>query len=80
IRLGESLCYFERRKDINTENIKQDNESPTLSTEDSESSNDDDESPNIDDDEQNIEQQLLIDTVALDEAIADADAIADREV
>ncbi|CAF5188987.1 unnamed protein product, partial [Rotaria magnacalcarata] len=25
-------------------------------------------------------QQLLIDTVALDEAIADADAIADREV
>jgi hypothetical protein len=65
---------------MNIQNIKQENEFSSLSTEDSENSNDDDENLNVNHDEQNPDQQLLIDTVSLDAAIVDADAIADQEV
>jgi len=80
IKLGQSLCFFDIHKDIDNQDIKQGNQSPTLSTDDSENSNEEDEKLNIDHDEQNPDQQLLIDTVALDAAIADADAVADQQV
>ncbi|CAF1422452.1 unnamed protein product [Adineta steineri] len=81
IRLGESLCSFSSEKDIDSQNIKQDNETSSLSSEDNESINEEeDEHLNIDHDEELIDQRLLIDTAALDAAIVDADAIADQEV
>ncbi len=80
IKLGQSLCFFDIHKDIDNQDIKQGNQSPTLSTDDSENSNEEDEKLNIDHDEQNPDQQLLIDTIALDAAIADADAVADQQV
>ncbi|CAF1140090.1 unnamed protein product [Rotaria sp. Silwood1] len=80
IRLGQSLCYLDRQKDVTTQNIKPSNGSPTLSTEESESSNEEDENLNVGNDEQNIDQELLVDTVALDAAIVDAGATANREV
>ncbi len=80
IKLGQSLCFFDIHKDIDNQDIKQGNQSPTLSTDDSESSNEEDEKLNIDHAEHNPDQQLLIDTVALDAAIADADAVADQQV
>jgi len=80
IKLGQSLCFFDIHKDIDNQDIKQGNQSPTLSTDDSENSNEEDEKLNIDLDEQNPDQQLLIDTVALDAAIVDADAVADQQV
>ncbi|CAF3968300.1 unnamed protein product [Adineta steineri] len=81
IRLGESLCSFSSEKDIDSQNIKRDNESSCLSSEDNESINEEeDENLNIDHDEELIDQRLLIDTAALDAAIVDADAIADQEV
>ncbi len=78
IKLGQSLCFFNQQKDLTTQNIK--NESPTLSTEDSDSSDNEDDNLNIHHDEQIVDQQLFIDTVALDAAIIDADAIADQQV
>lgn len=75
IRLGQSLCFFDKQMDINAQNIKNENESSTVSTDDSNSSNEEDDNLNIDNEEQNVDQQLLIDA-----AIADADAIADQEV
>ncbi|CAF1097186.1 unnamed protein product [Adineta ricciae] len=83
IRLGQSLCYFDTQKNIDIKPRKQDNESTSLDSDDSESShedNDDDATVNINQDMENDDQSLLIDTVALDAAIADADAIADQEV
>ncbi len=80
IRLGQSLCFFNTQQDLDIQHIKTENESPTLSTEDIDSTNDEDEILAIDEDAQHIDQQLLIDTVSLDAAIADADAIADQEV
>lgn len=80
IRLGQSLCYFDKKKDIIGQNIKNDNDSVTLSTDDSNNSNDEDENLNITHEEEDVDQQLLIDTVALDAAIVDADAIADQQV
>ena len=63
-------------------NIKQENDLSSLSTEESENFNDNEEDEHLipNDNEQNPHQQLLIDTVALDAAIADADVIADQEV
>ena len=83
IRLGQSLCYFDTQKNIDIKPRKQDNESTSLDSDDSESShedNNDDATVNINQDMENNDQSLLIDTVALDAAIADADAIADQEV
>ena len=80
IRLGQSLCSFHPRPNIDGPTTKNDNESSTLSTDESDSSHDEDEVLNINRNEQTIDQQLFIDTVALDAALVEADAIADQEV
>lgn len=80
IRLGQSLCSFHARQDIHGVTTKIDNESSSLSMDDSDSSHDEDATLNTNRIEQNIDQQLLIDTVALDAALVEADAIADQEV
>ncbi len=80
IKLGQSLCCFDKQKDIDAQNIKNETESQTLSTDDSDSSIDEDDNLNIDHDEHNVDEQLFVDTIALDAAIADADVIADQEV
>ncbi|CAF3933717.1 unnamed protein product [Rotaria sordida] len=81
IKLGQSLCDLDRQNDIDVQDIKQDgNTSSTLSTEETQSSNEEDENLNIENEEQNIDRELLIDTVALDAAIVDADAIANTDV
>ena len=77
IKLGEALCAFDTRKDSRPH----DNESTILSTDDNESIAEvDDETPNADQDSLHIEEHLLVDTIALEAAIVDADAVADQEV
>ncbi|CAF1076241.1 unnamed protein product [Rotaria sordida] len=81
IKLGQSLCDLDRQNDIDVQDIKQrGNTSSTLSTEETQSSNEEDENLNVENEEQNIDRELLIDTVALDAAIVDADAIANADV
>ncbi|CAF1179450.1 unnamed protein product, partial [Rotaria sordida] len=81
IKLGQSLCDLDRQNDIDIQDIKQrGNTSSTLSTEETQSSNEEDENLNVENEEQNIDRKLLIDTVALDAAIVDADAIANADV
>ena len=67
IRLGQALCSLEKIS------------SPVHddSTEEIDSSEEDEEDTAT---KSNEENSLLIDTISLDAAIADADAIADREV
>lgn len=80
IRLGQALCSFHARQDIHGVTSKNDNESSSLSMDDSDNSSDEDATLNVNRNEQNLDQQLLIDTVALDAALVEADAIADQEV
>ena len=78
IKLGEALCAFDTHKDTRSH----DNESTILSTDDNESIADDDdnETPHPDQDSFHMEEHLLVDTVGLEAAIVDADAVADQEV
>lgn len=80
VRLGESLCSFDKKRDIDTPSAHKKDASPTLSNEESGSSNEEDENLNIDNLDESTDHSLLVDSLALDAAIADADAIADQEV
>ena len=69
IRLGQALCSLEQISSSPT----QDESSEEIGSTDDD---DEEDAPN----KSTEENSLLIDTIALDAAIADADAIADREV